>query len=317
MLDRASKTFFHLLARSGVLKRLASRYGMRQPTSFARRFIAGETIDEAIAAARAIETRGLTLTLDHLGESVANLVEADAATREYLNIIDAVIHAGIGRNLSIKLTQLGLDVDGKLAAQNAGRVAARAREVGRRLWIDMEATPYTERTLALYRRLRESGADVGVCVQAYLHRTPADVEALLPLAPAFRLVKGAYREPPSLALVRKRDVNRRFFELAERLLADDARRAGASLTVATHDPELIRSIETLADSRGIGRSDFEFAMLYGIQGAEQQRLRTAGHRVRVLISYGEHWFPWYMRRLAERPANMMLVARSLFSPASG
>ena len=177
MLDRASKTFFHLLARSAVLKKLASHYGMRKPTSFARRFIAGETIDEAIAAARAIEMRGLMLTLDHLGESVANLVEAEAATREYLDIIEAVIHAGIGRNLSLKLTQLGLDVDKATAVDNLRKVLERAEPAGFFVRIDMEHSPYTEVTLEIFETLWQQGyREMGVVLQSALYRSEKDVE---------------------------------------------------------------------------------------------------------------------------------------------
>src|SRR5437899_5500153 len=208
MLDRASKTFFHLLARSAVLKKLASRYGMRRPTSFARRFIAGETIDEAIAAARAIEMRGLMLTLDHLGESVDNLVEAEAATREYLDIIEAVIHAGIGRNLSLKLTQLGLDVDKASAVDNLRKILERAEPAGFFVRIDMENSPYTDVTLEIFETLWTHGhRQMGVVLQSALCRSEADLARMNALGASVRLVKGAYKEPKAIAYQKKADVD--------------------------------------------------------------------------------------------------------------
>lgn len=278
------------------------------------RFMPGETLEEALLAAERLGERGLATILTHLGENITDRTEAAAEVEHYLKVLERIRRQTLDAEVSIKLTQLGLDLDAGLTAEHAARLAAHAQQLGSRLWIDMEASPYVDPTLALYTRLRRSGADVGVCLQAYLHRTPQDLEALLPLGPAIRLVKGAYREPASLALQRKRDVDERYFELATRLFADDAREAGAWLTVATHDPVLIRRVEALARARGVGSEDFEFAMLYGIQSMEQQRLSSRGFRVRVLISYGTHWFAWYMRRLAERPSNMLLAARSLLGP---
>jgi proline dehydrogenase len=276
------------------------------------RFMPGETLDDAVNAAVALAGQRMSSILTHLGENISDRAEADAESQHYLQVLERIRAAGLNAEASIKLTQLGLDLDPELAFEHTRRLAERANAAGSRLWIDMEGSPYTQVTLDVYRRLREAGADVGVAIQAYLHRTRADIDALIPLGPAFRLVKGAYREPARLALQRKSEVDESFFALAERLMSDEARRAGAWVTVATHDPVLIRRIEALANARGLVQKDFEFAMLYGIQRAEQQRLARAGYRVRILISYGTHWFPWYMRRLAEKPANVMLVARSMF-----
>src|SRR5581483_3504878 len=230
MLDNASKAFFHLLARSGILKTLASRYGMRRPSSFARRFIAGEKSEEAIVAARAVEARGLTHTLDYLGESVANLAEADAATRDYLRIIDAIIAAGIGRNLSLKLTQLGLDVDRASAVDNLRRILDRAD--GFFVRIDMENSPYTEVTLEIFETLWDQGyRHMGVVLQADLYRTPKDVDRINQLGARIRLVKGAYREPKSVAYQRKADVDAAYASLLEQLLHE-----GTYPAIATHDP---------------------------------------------------------------------------------
>jgi len=180
------------------------------------------------------------------------------------------------------------------------------------VWIDMEASPYVEATLELYRRARHTFPNVGVCLQAYLYRTAGDLASILSLSPAIRLVKGAYREPPDIAYPRKKDVDENYFALCRMLLSEEARRAGVRTAIATHDLRLIRRIQGLATSRGLAKDSLEFQMLYGIQRAEQLRLAGEGWRSTVLIAYGSYWFAWYMRRLAERPANVLFVARSLF-----
>jgi proline dehydrogenase len=310
MLDNASKAFFHLLAHSGILKTLASRYGMRRPTSFARRFIAGETIEEAIVAARAVETRGLTQTLDYLGESVGNLAEADAATRDYLRIIDAIIAAGIGRNLSLKLTQLGLDVDRASAVDNLRRILDRAD--GFFVRIDMENSPYTEVTLEIFETLWDQGyRHMGVVLQADLYRTAADVDRINRLAARIRLVKGAYREPKSVAYQRKTDVDAAYGMLLEKLLL-----TGTYPAMATHDPAMIDRTKRFASGHQIGPERFEFQMLYGIRRDLQTALVQQGYRVRVYIPFGRQWFPYFMRRLGERPANVRFVLRGLLQDRS-
>jgi proline dehydrogenase len=305
MLDNPSKTFFHLLARSGILKTLASRYGMRRPTSFARRFIAGETIEEAIEAARAVERGGRTHTLDYLGESVANLAEADAATRDYLRIVDAIIQAGIGRNLSVKLTQLGLDVDRGSAVDNLRRILDRAEGFFVRL--DMENSPYTEVTLDIFETLWQHGyRNVGVVLQAELHRTEQDVERVNKLGARIRLVKGAYREPKTVAYPRKADVDAAYARILKRLLLE-----GHYPAIATHDPVMIDLTKRFAREHGIRPDRFEFQMLYGIRRDLQHALIREGYRVRIYIPFGRQWFPYFMRRLGERPANLSFVLRAL------
>jgi proline dehydrogenase len=305
MLDNASKAFFHLLAQSGILKRLASRYGMRRPTSFARRFIAGESIEEAIAAARGVESRGLTQTLDFLGESVGNLAEADSATRDYLRIIDAIIAAGIGRNLSLKLTQLGLDVDRASAVDNLRRILDRAD--GFFVRIDMENSPYTEITLEIFETLWDQGyRHMGVVLQADLYRTMKDVDRINQLGARIRLVKGAYREPKSVAYQRKADVDAAYATLLEKLLL-----TGTYPAIATHDPAMIDRTRRFASEQGIGVERFEFQMLYGIRRDLQSALLQQGYRVRVYIPFGRQWFPYFMRRLGERPANVGFVVRGI------
>jgi proline dehydrogenase len=307
MLDRGAKTFFHLLARSAVLKKLASRYGMRKPTSFARRFIAGETMDEAIAAARAIETRGLMLTLDHLGESVGSLAAADVATREYLDIIDAVIHAGIGRNLSLKLTQLGLDVDKATAIDNLRKVLDRAEPAGFFVRIDMENSPYTAVTLEIFETLWQQGyREMGIVLQSALYRSEDDLKHVNALGARIRLVKGAYKEPKSVAYQKKEDVDAAYARMVKVLLTD-----GHYPAIATHDPALIALARGFAAERGVARERFEFQLLYGIRRDLQAKLAGDGYRVRVYVPFGREWFPYFMRRLGERPSNVAFVLRGI------
>ena len=305
MLHSASKAFFNLLARIDPLKTVASRYGMREPASFARRFIAGESIDEAIAAARMVETRGSLQTLDYLGESVGSLAAADAATREYMRIIDAVVAAGIGRNLSLKLTQLGLDVDRASAVDNLRKIFDRAE--GFFIRIDMESSAYTDVTLDTFETLWNHGyRSMGVVLQSELHRTEQDARRIIGLGARIRLVKGAYREPKSIAHQKKADVDAAYVRLMKLLLSE-----GNYPAIATHDPEMIAVAKKYAAEHRIGADRFEFQMLYGIRRDLQSALVAEGYRVRVYIPFGREWFPYFMRRLGERPANVAFVLRSI------
>jgi proline dehydrogenase len=308
MLDRASKTAFHLVARSGSLKKLASRYGMRRPTSFARRFIAGETVAEAIDAARAVEARGMTITLDLLGESVTNLDEADAATRGYVEVVDAIIASGIERNISLKLTQLGLDVDKASAIDNLRKILERAEPAGFFVRIDMENSPYTEVTLEIFETLWSHGyRQIGVVLQSALYRSEADLARVIVLGARVRLVKGAYKEPKTVAHQKKEDVDAAYARMMKTLLTD-----GHYAAIATHDPKMIELARAWAREHGIGPERFEFQMLYGVRRDLQTMLVNAGYRVRVYIPFGREWFPYFMRRLGERPANVMFVLRGIF-----
>lgn len=309
MLDNASKAFFHLLARSGTLKKIASRYGMKSPTSFARRFIAGESVEEAIDAARQVETTGLLQTLDYLGESIRTLTEADAATRDYLRVIDAVLKAGIGRNLSLKLTQLGLDVDRASAVDNLRRILERADDFFVRL--DMESSQYTETTLAIFETLwQQNYRNIGVVLQADLYRTEQDIERIMALGARIRLVKGAYREPAAVAYPKKSDVDAAYARLMERLLV-----LGTYPAIATHDEAMIQEAQRYATEQHISKERFEFQMLYGIRRDLQTSLVAQGYRVRVYIPFGRQWFPYFMRRLGERPANVGFVLRGIADEA--
>ena len=305
MLGSVSKAFFHLLAQSGSLKSLASRYGMRNAGSFARRFIAGETVDEAIAAARAAEAQGQLITLDYLGESVDSFAAADSATRDYLQVIDAVTRSGIGRNLSIKLTQLGLDVDRATAVDNLRRILDRAE--GFFVRIDMESSAYTEVTLQVFETLWQQGyRQIGVVLQTDLYRTEQDIARMIELGARVRLVKGAYREPAAVAYQAKGDVDAAYVRALKRLLVD-----GHYPAIATHDEAIIRTAQAFATDQAIAHDRFEFQMLYGIRRDLQARLVADGYRLRVYIPFGKQWFPYFMRRLGERPANVGFVIRSL------
>jgi proline dehydrogenase len=302
-----TKFVFHALSRSGTLKKLASRYGMRHPSSFARRFIAGETIDEAIAAARALQSRGLMLTLDLLGESVVSLDDAVAATQQYLRVVDAVVAAGIERNLSLKLTQLGLDVDKASTLDNLRRILERAEPAGFFIRIDMENSPYTEVTLELFETLwRHGHRQIGVVLQSELYRSEKDLERMNALGARVRLVKGAYREPKQVAYQKKGDVDGAYERMMKTLLSH-----GTYPAIATHDPAMIGIAQQWARDHGISKESFEFQMLYGIRRDLQASLVRDGYRLRIYVPFGREWFPYFMRRLGERPANAWFVLRNM------
>jgi proline dehydrogenase len=307
MFDVASKAFFHLLAGIPPLKNVASRFGMRRPASFARRFIAGETVAEAVDASRAVESRGMLITLDHLGESLHSLAQADAATREYLDIINAVVAGGIGRNLSLKLTQLGLDVDRASCVDNLRRVLDKAEPGGFFIRIDMEGSPYTEVTLDIFETLWGLGyKHMGVVLQAALYRTEEDLPRIMRLGSRIRLVKGAYNEPKQIAHQKKQDVDEAYARLMKILLEK-----GNYPAFATHDPSMHAQALQWAKDKGIGQDKYEFQLLYGIRRDLQQSLVANGSRVRIYIPFGREWFPYFMRRLGERPANVRSVVRSM------
>jgi len=309
MLDTVSKGFFHLLARSRALKKLASRHGMATPRSFARRFIAGEEIDEALATCRAIQARGMLVTLDHLGESVTTLAEADTASRDYLELMDRMAAAGIERNISIKLTQLGLDTDLGIAVDNLRRVLEAARRLDFFVRIDMESSAFVQRTLDVFDTIwQQEYRNAGVALQAMLRRSEKDLDHLIALRARVRLIKGAYREPGSVAYPNKGDVDRAYSRMLRRLLLE-----GNYPAIATHDPAMIAEARHVAAEHDIARDRFEFQMLYGIRRDIQAALLADGYRLRIYVPYGREWFPYFMRRLGERPANALFVARSLLA----
>jgi proline dehydrogenase len=307
MFDSASKAFFHLIAQSGTLKKLASRYGMRRTESFARRFIAGETVAEAIEAARAVEARGMLISLDLLGESVTTLAAADAATRECLEVIDAIAASGIERNISLKLTQLGIDVDKASAVDNLRKILERAAPAGFFVRIDMEQSRYTDVTLEIFETLWGHGCrQMGVVLQSALYRSEQDLAHMNALGARVRLVKGAYKESKLVAYAKKSDVDAAYARMLKVLITD-----GHSGAIATHDPAMIQLARDWALARSIAPDRFEFQMLYGVRRDLQRMLVNAGYRVRVYIPFGRDWFPYFMRRLGERPANIMFIIRGI------
>ena len=280
---------------------------MRRSRSFARRFIAGETTAEAVEAARAVEARGLLHTLDHLGESVGSLADADLATREYREIGEAIAAAGIGRNISLKLTQLGLDVDRASAVDNLRKILDRTDAAGFFVRIDMESSAYTQVTLDIFETLWDQGhRRIGVVLQAALHRTEHDLARMLALGARVRLVKGAYNEPRSAAHQHKTDVDAAYAALMKMLLE-----RGDYPAFATHDPAMHALAKQWAAERGIGPERYEFQLLYGVRRDLQTSLVAQGHCVRIYIPFGREWFPYFMRRLGERPANIASVVRSI------
>ena len=302
-----SKAFFYALSRSAALKRLASKYGMRSRDSFARRFIAGESIEEAIESARSIQVQGLHLTLDYLGESVRTADEADAATREYVRLLDVIVKAGIERNVSLKLTQLGAGIDRATCVDNLRRILEPAGRHDFFVRIDMEDSAWTQMTLDIFETLwQQQYRNIGVALQAALYRTEQDVRRMNELGASVRLVKGAYKEPKDVAYRRKSDVDAAFIRLMALLLD-----SGTHPAIATHDPPMIDATRTHARQHGIGKGRFELEMLYGIRRDLQGTLAAEGYQVRLYIPFGREWFPYFMRRLGERPANLGFVVRGI------
>jgi len=299
---------FTLLSRSASLKRFASKYGMRS-NGFARRFIAGESVEEAIEVARTLQGRGFHLALDHLGESVSTVAKATAAAREYIRLIDVIEAAGIERNISLKLTQLGMAIDRATCVDNLRRILEPAARHQFFVRVDMENSPYTETTIQVFETLwKLEFRNIGLALQSSLFRTEQDVRRMNELGARVRLVKGAYKEPSSVAFQQKTDVDAAYVRQM-RLLLDH----GVYPAIATHDPGIIGEARAYATERGITSDKFEFQMLYGVRRDLQNELVAAGYRVRVYVPFGKEWYPYFMRRLGERPANVMFVIRAILS----
>ena len=309
MLATLSKTAFAMLAASPPLKRVASQYGMRRPGSFARRFVAGETLEEAIAAARALEANGFQITLDFLGESVSTVEAAAEATSAYVSMLGALEAAGIERNISVKLTQLGLDIDHATTVDNLRRILDPADRAGFFVRLDMEGSAYTSATLDVFETVWTIGyRNVGVVLQSCLRRSESDARRVNAIGARIRLVKGAYREPRAVAFQKKTEVDAAFVSLMKLLLTD-----GTFPAIATHDPLMLDATKAFARERSLGADRFEFQMLYGVRRDLQAAVRREGYGLRVYIPFGQEWFPYFMRRLGERPANVGFVVRSLIA----
>lgn len=306
--------------RSLLLSLSRSAWARRAVTGFgpawrvASRFIAGESVDEAIAVARQLNAKGLKVALDYLGESVTQAEEANAARNQILLLLDRIHESGVNAYVSVKLSQLGVKIAENLALENLRTILARAQAHGLRVRIDMEESALVDTTFDIYRRLRhgEGFDNVGVVIQAYLYRSEEDVRRLIEEGAWVRLVKGAYKEPPTVAYVRKTDTDAAFIRLAEQMLSEHARARGVHLAVATHDDAMIGAVQRYADAHRIPKDAYEFQLLYGIRRERQEQLAAEGHCVRIYVPYGTAWYPYFMRRLAERPANLWFFVTNFF-----
>jgi len=296
------------MSESDSWRRRLTRWGAtRRAVS---RFIPGEHLDDAVRAVKAINEMGARASLNPLGEHVEDEAMAEAAADTYLEIVERIGSEGLDSNVSVKLTMLGLAFDRNLAVAHLRKILATAAAHGTSVRIDMESSAYVDITLDIYQELHSEFANLGLVIQSYLRRSAEDVERLIPAGAAIRLVKGAYKEPPETAFPKKADVDKSFAALFQRLLDSDAREAGVELAVATHDPVLVERAEELLRQRGI-TSGVEFQFLYGIRRDVQRQILDDGFALRIYVSYGPSWYPWFMRRLAERPANLTFFLRHL------
>jgi proline dehydrogenase len=295
------------LARQEGLKDFASRFSLFKKMT--TRFVAGEDIEEAIAAIRELNAHSCTASFDHLNESVSSVAETEGEVREYLSILKRIDETGINSNVSIKLTQFGLGIDPELAYKNARTVVAEAARRGNFVRVDMEQSAVTQVTIDIFKRLRaEFGLnDVGIVLQSYLRRTYADAEELLKIPARIRICKGAYNEPPEVAFPDKKDTDENYVRVMKLLLS-----SGTYHGIATHDPNMINATIRYARENNIGKEAFEFQMLYGVRRDLQEKLARDGYNMRVYVPYGKHWYPYFMRRLAERPANVWFVLKNMF-----
>jgi proline dehydrogenase len=275
------------------------------------RFMPGEELADALKAAEQLKPQSINAVFTHLGENVTDESEARKDAEEYIDALRQIQQRGLDTHVSVKLTHLGLDLNEKACIDNLVSIVSEAKELGNMVWIDMEQSHYVNRTLDIYKRVWKEFPNIGLCLQAYLYRTEKDLDGLLPYSPAIRFVKGAYKEPHSIAYKKKSDVDANFFRLTTTLMQHV--KSGSKVVVGTHDTNLIRAIQDKAAQIGLSKKEYEFHLLYGIQANEQLKLAREGYSIRVLISYGSFWFPWYVRRLAERPANVWFVVRKMFS----
>ena len=293
---------------------LARRWIRRFPPSrrVARRFVAGETLDEAVNAVQQLNQQGLVATLNHLGEHTESEADARRTAAEYAEVLQTIVDHDLDANISVKPNQMGLQLGEDVCFAAIRTVAERAQELGNSVRVDMEDAGTVDATLRVYERLRQAGHDnVGVVIQAYLFRSKGDVRRLVEQGANVRVCKGAYAEPPSVAFPNKRDVDESFQALLQQIWHPDAVGRGAYAAIATHDERLIRWCESFVHQEGIPSDRFEFQLLYGVRRDLQRELVEKGHRVRIYVSYGTEWYPFFMRRLAERPANVIFIARQL------
>lgn len=280
---------------------------MRVLTFLARRFIAGEKGEDAIKAVQKLNLDGITTTIDILGENVSNKDEAIRAAEEYVSLLELIKETGVDSGVSLKLTQMGLDISPEFCAENMGRILKKAKETNNFVRIDMEGSPYTQKTLDIFQTVSNEYKNVGCVIQAYLFRSKDDIIRLNKMKAQVRLCKGAYKEPRTIAFKDKRDVNKNFVELTKMLLTD-----GNYPAIATHDQKIIEAAKEFARQDGIDKDQFEFQMLYGIRRKSQKRLANEGYNIRVYVPYGTHWLPYFIRRLRERKENVFFILKNLF-----
>jgi proline dehydrogenase len=297
-------------ARNRWLRDHATHYSFVRGT--VSRFMPGETLDDALGAAQTLREKKIGTVFTHLGENIKDRSEAQRVAEHYLEVLERIKEKSLQAEISVKLTQLGLDLSPDLCLEHLKAIIERAKKDSI-VWVDMEASNYVDATLELYRRALTAYPNVGVCLQAYLHRTKDDLAKLLPLRPSIRLVKGAYNEPPEIAFARKQDVDESYFDLGQQMLRAKKEKQCVRTALGTHDVALIRRLADFASAEGFGKKDFEVQMLYGIQRAEQERLASEGCTFMVLVAYGSYWYPWFVRRLAERPANLWFMVRNVFA----
>jgi len=276
------------------------------------RFMPGESLDAALDAADGLARKKIRSVFTHLGENVTDRNEAQEVANHYLEVLRRIHGSGLGTEVSVKLTQLGLDLSPEFCFDNLEKIILKEKKEAI-VWVDMEASNYVDVTLDIFRKALQKYPNVGICLQAYLYRTKKDLDELLPLRPSIRLVKGAYKEPAEIAYPKKLDVDENYFTLGQTMMAAQAAGTCVRAAFGTHDVALIHRLADHAAKSGVPRKDFEVQMLYGIQREEQERLAHEGYRSAVLVAYGSYWFPWFVRRLAERPANLWFMARNLFA----
>jgi proline dehydrogenase len=277
----------------------------------AKKFMPGETANDAMKAAAQFKSNNINTIFTRLGENITGLDEANSVCQHYLKVLEEISNKNLNSEISLKLTQLGFDFSFDQTLKNISKIAVKANELNNFVWIDMEQSSYVDNTIDLYKKLKSDFSNVGLCLQSYLMRTKSDLEEIINISPAIRLVKGAYMEPANVAFKKKYDVDENYFELIKYMLTTGLNN-NARIAIATHDLKMISRIKEFAKTNKIGNDMFEFNMLYGIKADEQKKLVEQGNKLSVLISYGENWYPWYVRRLAERPANIGFVIRNMF-----
>ena len=280
---------------------------MKVLTHLAKSFVAGETIDEALKGVDKLNQRGIVATLDVLGESVKVKEDSDKAVKAYLDLIDAISRAGVSSHVSLKLTQMGLDIDDEYCCQNMIKIISHAKNYDNFVRFDMEGSPHTQRTLDIFYRVRERFDNVGIVIQAYLYRSEKDTQDLNRIKAKVRICKGAYKEPKEIAIKKMKDIRKNFMKLTQMLFEN-----GIYPAIATHDDKLIQATKDYVTERGISREDFEFQFLYGIRAKTQQQLAEEGYNVRIYVPFGTHWLPYFYRRLRERKENIFFVLKNLF-----